>query len=109
MFFRNKTSIDVEGASRLQDDGAMMLDVRTKGEFRGGHVPGATHVSLESLPQRKDWIGRHAQDRTILVICRSGNRSAGATRQLRAAGLDALNVKGGILAWQRKGLPVRKK
>jgi len=103
MFSRN--TIDVNAAHVL--DNAMILDVRTKVEFRSGHVPGATHVSLDSVAQRKGWIARKAENRTILVICRSGNRSARATRHLRAMGLDALNVRGGMLAWQRRGLPVR--
>lgn len=107
MFFQRKSSVDVVGANRLQEEGAMMLDVRTKTEFKGGHVPGATHVSLESLGQREDWIARQAKDRTVLVICRSGNRSARATHHLRRLGLDALNVRGGMMAWQRKGLPVK--
>jgi rhodanese-related sulfurtransferase len=105
--FRRKQSTDVETAATLHEQGALLIDVRTKNEFVTGHVPGASHVSLQSLPNRADWIRRMATDRQVLVICRSGNRSGRATGQLRALGLDALNVRGGMIAWERKGLPTR--
>jgi rhodanese-related sulfurtransferase len=42
----------------------------------------------------------------VAVICRSGNRSAAATRFLRRHGLDVVNVSGGMVAWERRGLPI---
>ncbi len=105
--FRRKSSTDVETAASLHERGAMLLDVRTKEEWVSGHVPGATHVSLQSLSGRTDWVKKMAADRQVLVICRSGNRSGRATHQLRAIGLDAVNVRGGMIAWERKGLPTR--
>ena len=105
--FRRKHATDVETAARLHQEGALLLDVRTKNEFVAGHVPGSTHVSLQSLPNRSDWLEKIANDRQVLVICRSGNRSGKAASQLRALGLDALNVRGGMIAWERQGLPTR--
>jgi rhodanese-related sulfurtransferase len=43
----------------------------------------------------------------VLVICRSGNRSGKAASRLRALGLDVLDVRGGMIAWERHGLPIR--
>lgn len=107
MFFK-KSGIDVSTAAEWSSSKGLLIDVRTKAEWRSGHAPGATHVSLESLPQRTDWLRRAADGGEVMVICRSGSRSAQATRQLKSAGVDAVNVRGGMMAWERAGLPVKK-
>ncbi|MDQ3739829.1 MAG: rhodanese-like domain-containing protein, partial [Actinomycetota bacterium] len=67
-----------------------------------GRVPGAEHVPLATLPERApDLAGER-----VLLICRSGVRSALAADALRASGFDAASVDGGILRWERDGLPV---
>ena len=86
-------------------DGATLLDVRTKDEWRQEHVTGARHIVLDALPQRVRQVGPGP----VYVICRSGNRSGAATRFLRAQGVDAYNVRGGMIAWRRAGLPVAQK
>jgi rhodanese-related sulfurtransferase len=107
MLFGTK-SVDVKTASARNESGVMLVDVRTKPEWREGHAPGATHLSLDSLPNRSEWLKRAVGDRQLLVICRSGNRSGRAVRHLRSLGLAAFNVKGGMIAWQRAGLPVKR-
>ena len=91
-----------EAASRVCDEGALLLDVREDEEWRAGHAPGAVHVPLGQL-------GAHASaldpGRPVLAVCRSGNRSRTAAEQLSAAGLDVVDVRGGMQAWQRAGLP----
>lgn len=105
MFGRSKKSVDVRTAQRLAaEDGYLILDVRTKQERRQGHPPGSRHISLESLPQRAGSL----EGQRVLAICRSGNRSGTAARFLTKNGIEALNVKGGMLAWSRAGLPVKK-
>jgi rhodanese-related sulfurtransferase len=86
-----------------QTDEMTVLDVRDHHEWQEGHVSGATHLSLASLPAR---IGEIDRGRRVAVICRSGNRSAAATRLLRTHGVDAINVAGGMVAWERHGLPI---
>jgi rhodanese-related sulfurtransferase len=80
-----------------------LLDVRDHHEWQEGHVSGATHLPLASLPAR---FGEIDASRPVAVICRSGNRSAAATRFLRRHGLDVVNVSGGMVAWERHGLPI---
>lgn len=89
-----------EAADRLAA-GAFLLDVREPFEWEQAHVDGAVLVPLGELT-----LDHVPADRAVLVLCRSGNRSAYATDALRAAGRDAVNVSGGILAWHRAGLPV---
>ncbi len=82
-----------------------LLDVRETYEYREAHIPGARLLPLGELGKKLDELPR---DRDILVICRSGNRSGTATRQLRSAGLNAINLSGGMIGWQRAGFPIRK-
>jgi rhodanese-related sulfurtransferase len=84
-------------------DEIQVLDVRDAYEWSAGHVEGAVHIPLGWLPQQLDALDR---DRPVAVICRSGNRSASATRFLRAQGFDAHNVAGGMVVWSMHGLPV---
>jgi len=69
-------------------------------------VKGAVHIPLDQLSTRLDELDR---DRPVAFMCRSGSRSAIATRTASKAGLDAANVKGGLIAWQRAGLPINSK
>ncbi|MEZ5144270.1 MAG: rhodanese-like domain-containing protein [Acidimicrobiales bacterium] len=90
-------------ARDLQRDGAVLLDVREQHEWDSGHVPKARHVPLGQLYGSIDDL---PADRTIVVMCRSGNRSGRATKVLAKAGYDAVNLAGGIQAWRAAGLPV---
>jgi rhodanese-related sulfurtransferase len=82
-----------------------LLDVRQPEEFRTGHVPGAKLIPLGELSSRMEELPKNQE---ILVICRSGNRSMSATRQLTHAGYNAVNINGGILAWSQAGFSVSK-
>lgn len=96
--------VDVTTAHQMaQDDGVVLLDVRTRQEWKSGHSPDAMHISLQSLDTQ---MRRLPEDATILAICRSGSRSARAVSMLRASGLTARNVKGGMNAWSKSALPV---
>ena len=77
-----------------------ILDVRTPEEYDGplGHIEGARLIPVQELAQRLDEL-TDVKDRPIFVICRSGGRSARATRMLLDAGFRAANVDGGMQAW----------
>ena len=78
-----------------------VLDVRRPGEFDGGHVPGATNVTLAELPDRLDEVERGAP---LAVICQSGYRSSIAASLLRREAFNDLrNVAGGTSAWIAAG------
>ena len=81
-----------------------VLDVREPNEWRAGHVPGALHIPLGQLASR---LGELDRARPLVVVCRSGNRSAAAVRHLVKAGFQAKNLEGGMMAWARAGLPVK--
>ena len=82
-----------------------LLDVRQPEEFREGHISGAHLIPLSELERRLKEVPR---EREIVCVCRSGNRSNVATRQLVQAGYKAVNMRGGMRAWSRSGYAVKK-
>lgn len=82
-----------------------LLDVREPHEYHDGHIAGAHLLPLGELGKR---LHELPADREILCVCRSGNRSGRAARQLNSAGLTAMNLKGGMIGWQHAGLSIRK-
>ncbi len=80
---------------------AYLLDVRELEEWNDGHIAGAMHIAMAQLPDR---LAELPSDRTITVVCRSGNRSGKVTNWLLSKGLDAVNMTGGMLDWSARGL-----
>ncbi len=86
-----------------------LVDVRNPDEYEEIR---ATGTSLHPLPEfdpeavRKEHADGGFDEEKIYVICRSGARSANAAGQLEDAGMKAVNVTGGTLAWNAAGLPV---
>jgi len=94
--------VDVHEAARRHRDGVLLIDVREPDEYAEVHAAGARLLPLSDLTNRADEVPR---DQPILVICRSGARSANAARWLNERGASATNVAGGTLAWVEAGLP----
>ncbi len=102
-------TIDVaEADRRLREDPAqpILLDVREPHEFTAVRAPGALLLPTSVFTAR---MAELPGDRPLLVICHTGNRSAAVTGFLTRNGRgDVVNVAGGMDAWERAGLPVRK-
>jgi len=81
---------------------AAILDVREPDEWEAGHIDGAVHIPLGELPARTGDLPEGA-DGQVYVICRSGGRSGRAVAWLGQNGFDAVNVDGGMGAWQAAG------
>ncbi|MFP4511802.1 MAG: rhodanese-like domain-containing protein [Acidimicrobiales bacterium] len=94
--------IDVDELDRRLAEGAVLIDVRRPDEHEQAHIPGATLIPLDQVPDRVDEL---PADREILVICRSGGRSAAACEFLMTNGIEATNIAGGMLAWIDSGRP----
>ena len=84
---------------------AVLLDVREPYEWQAGHAPRAVHLSLSALAAGAG-LPSEAQARSLIVICRSGNRSRQAAELLVARGAQAVDVIGGMRDWAGAGLPV---
>lgn len=100
----SKTNSDVvsmeEFQSKILDKNTFVLDVRTEAEFYGplGHIDGATLIPIDELADRMNELSS-VKDKTIYVVCRSGNRSGRGKDILNANDFTAVNVNGGMLAW----------
>lgn len=95
--------VDVTAFAAAHRDGAYVIDVREPGEYVAGHVPGAKLVPLSLLADRAAELPR---ERTVFVVCASGNRSLRAASALAAVGVQATSVIGGTSAWRQAGHPV---
>ncbi len=82
---------------------AWLLDVRERVEWDAGHAPQAHHIPVGELALRQAEL---PDDRRIAVICHSGHRSRMVTDALVQADYDAVDVAGGMIAWQAAGGPV---
>lgn len=92
--------IDIAELVRRREAGAEVIDVREPDEYREGHVPGISLIPLGDLAERTDEV---PTDREVLIICRSGGRSARAAQYLRGLGVDAVNIAGGTDGWIAAG------
>ena len=100
--------VDVKLAQSMNQQGALLLDVREPGEFSAVHAPDAKLIPLGQLSSRLQEIASY-KDKPIVVVCRSGRRSAQAVSMLQESGFSQVsNVKGGMNAWEGEGLMVVK-
>ena len=95
--------IDVAELARQREAGVAVLDVRNPDEYDQAHVANVILIPLGELVER---VGEVPTEGTLPIICRSGARSAQAAEWLRAQGVDAVNVAGGMLAWADAGLEI---
>jgi DMSO/TMAO reductase YedYZ molybdopterin-dependent catalytic subunit len=96
-------AVGARTAKSMVDRGALLLDVREPDEWYTEHAPAAMFIPMGRVRARQDEL---PNDRPIVVVCRSGGRSAAVTASLRRSGFDAVNLAGGMCAWAAAGLPV---
>ncbi len=73
----------------LQQNGAVIIDVRTAGEFSGGHIKGAINIPVDSIHSKINDIKK--KGKPVITCCASGMRSGSATSILKQAGVEAYN------------------
>ena len=94
--------ISVVQASELRSQGAFILDVRTPEEWAEHHIPGSTLIPVDELEARVDEVPR---DQQVVVVCRSGNRSAVGRDILKNANFGQVtSMAGGLNVWKADGL-----
>lgn len=107
-FLRPKDTHDVisveQAGAALESGDAIFIDVREVPEWARGHLPGAWHLPLSRIEHDLKSLPK---DKPLVVYCLSGARSSRAASILRHHGIaDVKNLRGGIAAWQRHGLPL---
>jgi rhodanese-related sulfurtransferase len=80
-----------------------IVDVREMDEYIAGHVPGAKHIPLSTIPVRNREIDKSVKN---YVICEAGGRSAQACAFLEQQGFDVVNIAGGTGSWRMIGAPL---
>ena len=75
--------------AKLVEQGAVVIDVRTKGEYQAGHINGSKNVPLDII--NKEVPNLKKLNKPVITVCRSGNRSGIAKSILRAAGIEVYN------------------
>ena len=96
-------------ATRLiNHENALVLDVRSDGEYAEGHIVNAINEPLGGLAQQISKLEKY-RDRTIITACRNGQQAASASGILRKNGFEnVFSLSGGIVAWQGASLPLTK-
>jgi rhodanese-related sulfurtransferase len=103
----NLTMMDAKEVERCRDK-ALLLDVRTPGEFGAEHIDGAVLHPLDRLDPEmvRKWTAERGR---CVVVCRSGKRASMAAEKLAGAGISDLAILGGGMdGWKAAGLPVNR-
>lgn len=101
--------VSVKQAQAMTQQGALLLDVREPEEYAAIHAPNAKLIPLGDLTARMSEIDEY-RDKPVVVMCRTGRRSAKAVEELKDAGFSQVsNMKGGITAWEKDGMDVVRK
>ena len=85
--------------AQLIKDGAVILDVRTPGEYAGGHIKGSKNIPLQSIQQN---LSKIPKDKVIITCCASGMRSGSAKSILLSSGFKEVHNGGGWMSLKGK-------
>lgn len=108
-FFGGARQVDtLEAVRKINHDDALVIDVREPAEVAQGKIARAKLIPMGELQKRIGELEKH-KTKPIIMVCRSGSRSAGACGILSKQGFtDVYNLAGGMIAWQQSNLPVEK-
>jgi len=105
---RGKRASTLDVTMMLNRGKSVLVDVRTPEEFAAGHMRDAKNIPLADLAKRIGELDK-SKDKTIIVVCQSGNRADKAMAQFKQAGFtDVVGLEGGLAAWQAANLPTVK-
>src|ERR1700684_803178 len=107
MSARDTAAIELEPARLAEwideDSVLQVVDVREPYEREAGHIAGSRHIPLSDLPAEAATLDR---ERPVVFYCRLGSRSLMAAQALRAAGVEAYTLTGGLVRWADEGRPL---
>ena len=92
----------------IEDGEGQLIDIRTPGEYHMGHIQGATMIDFYD-PSFSSELDRLDKSRPIYIYCRSGNRTSQSVALLKSLGFkEIVNLKHGLIDWQRSGYGLNK-
>ena len=89
----------------LNDDSAVLVDVRPAKEFKAGHIVNAINIPFANFARQVDQLDKH-KDKTIVVVDKMGQHSGASGKILRDKGFEVKRLQGGMMDWTGKNLPV---
>lgn len=90
----------------VNNEDGIFLDVRDGSDYKQGHISDALHIPFAKLKAREDELNAY-RERPIVIVCKMGQQSSAAAKQLRASGFDKVHkMAGGMLEWRNLQLPV---
>lgn len=92
-------TLSSDEAQALVKQGALLLDVRTTGEFAGGHLGGALNIPVQELEEKLASVPAK-KDQPVVIYCHSGRRSAAAAEMLKKAGYTKVFDLGAMSNWK---------
>ena len=114
LFIRNEmtrggATLSVQDVVNLvNNEGAVVLDIRDKAEFDAGHIVDSINIPYASLESRIDELKKH-DGKPIVIACKMGQHAGAAGTALKKAGFDNVSrLRGGIAEWRGQNLPVVK-
>lgn len=85
----------------------MLVDIRTKDEFRAGHIAGSVHISAKDIKDGNLVAIENNQNSPIVLICKTGQTAIESANQLVKAGFEQVSVlKDGLISWNEAKLPL---
>lgn len=97
-----------ETAQLIENISPLVLDVRSRGEFSGGHLENAVNIPVQEIQQRYQELIDY-KDENILIYCATGNRSTVAAKILIDNGFTRIyNMRSGVYIWAKEGNPIVK-
>ena len=102
------TLSSMQATKLINDNSAVIIDLRDKKEFDSGHLVSALHIPYMSLKDKVVELSKH-KDKPILLICKMGHQSGSAGKLLRQQGFTNVSrLSGGMMSWTADGLPLVK-
>ena len=103
-----ETVVAKEFANRIMGKKVVLIDVRTPKEYASGHIKGAMNVEWGNGFREQFEKAGIKTNKTLALYCRGGRRSKAAADLLVQMGYKVVNLDGGIVAWEKAGMPVEK-
>lgn len=101
--------VSAQDLIRLQNQGALVIDLRKAEEFAQGHINGARRMDSAEILLAGDKLKKY-KEKPVILYCESGSLGASAARVLAGQGFkQALNLRGGLAAWRTENLPLSQK
>jgi rhodanese-related sulfurtransferase len=101
-------SVSVLEMPQLTRDKSIIVDVSEPVDYKKSHIPDAVNIPAKSLSKDPKPIEKH-KNKNVILVCRMGNKSQSVAKQLLKNGFEKVYVvSGGMAAWQKENLPVKR-